>query len=85
MFLARIEGRALSSVKHPAFSAFRILLGRRLDAKGSPGGFPLLVVDRLGAGIGDLVMVTTDGSLPQEVSKDKRSPIRMSVVALVDE
>lgn len=85
MFLARIEGRAISSVKHPAFAGYTLLLGRRLDQKGSPEGYPLLLVDRMGAGAGDLVMITTDGSMPQEISNDKRSPIRMSVAALVDE
>ncbi len=64
---------------------WRLLLVQPVAADGrSPDGDPILVVDHLGAGRGDLVIVTSDGKHTQTVLKDAHTPVRWSVIGIVD-
>jgi ethanolamine utilization protein EutN len=83
MFLARIDGQLTATQKHPTLDAVRFLIARRLEADGTPGAEPLVVLDRLGAGRGSIVLVSSDGNLVREWL-GKTSPARLSVVGLVD-
>ena len=49
-----------------------------------PDGEPVLVIDHLGAGVGGKVIATTDAVLIREMVKARNSPIRWSVMGLVD-
>jgi len=83
MFLARIEGTVVSAVKHPTLDGCRFLLAQRMEADGSAGLEPMVVVDWLGAGNGSMVMVSTDGDIARErLGND--TPARMVVVGIVD-
>lgn len=50
---------------------------------GKPDGEPVLAFDRLGAGHGDRVLVTTDGKIMQE-QLGPTTPARWSVLGLPD-
>jgi ethanolamine utilization protein EutN len=64
---------------------FRLLLVMALQADGrSIEGDPILVVDRLGAGQGELVMITSDGIGTRELLRSPNSPVRWSVLGIVD-
>ncbi len=45
MFLARIEGTVVATVKHPTLGGCRLLLARRLEADGTAAVEPIVVVD----------------------------------------
>ncbi len=45
---------------------------------------PVLVVDTLGAGRGDKVMITSDGIGARELLGDNTSPVRWSVLGILD-
>ena len=47
-------------------------------------GDPILVIDKLGAGRGETVMVTSDGIGAREMLHDQRSPVRWSVLGIPD-
>ena len=47
-------------------------------------GDPILVVDKLGAGKGETVMITSDGIGTREMLGAKNSPVRWSVLGIVD-
>lgn len=84
MFLARIDGTLTSTRKHPRLQAVRFLIAQRLEADGSTSGEPIVVLDRMGAGRGSQVLVSTDGNLARDwLGKDV--PARLVVVALVDD
>lgn len=52
---------------------------------GSPQGDPTIVYDKFGAGIGDLVLMTSDGSYTRnEIVGAKHSPARWGVVGVID-
>jgi microcompartment protein CcmK/EutM len=83
MFLARIEGTVVSAVKHPTLDGCRFLLAQRLEADGSAGAEPIVVVDWLGAGKGSTVMISTDGDIAR-ARLGNNTPARMVVVGIVD-
>lgn len=82
---ALILGYATSTVKHVSLEQKKLLVAQPLAADtGKPDGAPLLVVDSLGAGAGDRVMLTSDGSAVRDLFGVENSPIRWAVLGLVD-
>lgn len=84
MKLAVIKGHATSTVKHPSLNAARLMIALPVDHEGKPDGSPQVVVDPLGTGIGQKVIITSDGSEARLLLKDEHSPARWSVLAIVD-
>jgi ethanolamine utilization protein EutN len=83
MQLGRVIGTATSTVKHPSFQGERLLVVQLEGPGGKPDGEPVLAFDRLGAGRGDTVLVTTDGqALQEQLGRD--TPGRWSVIGLPD-
>ncbi len=85
MNLARVIGHATATVKHPTLDGWRLVVVQPLDAKGGSDGDPFLVIDNLGSGVGDRVMLTSDGSSVREMVGANNSPIRWAVIGLADE
>lgn len=83
MFLARIEGTVVATVKHSTLGGCRFLLARRIDAGGNLAEEPNLIVDWHGAAIGSTVLVSTDGDIARE-RFGNTTPARMVVAGLVD-
>ena len=85
MQLAKIIGTATATVKHPSLSGTRLLVVQPLLADlRSPDGDPQLAIDTVAAGMGDTVVITSDGRLLREVLKCDATPARWSTIALVD-
>ncbi|MBU4271873.1 MAG: EutN/CcmL family microcompartment protein [Planctomycetes bacterium] len=85
MFLGRVMGNATSTVKHPSMEGWKLLLVMALQADGKTiEGDPILVVDSLGAGKGQTVMITSDGIGARELLGNKNSPVRWSVLGIRD-
>ena len=83
MQIGRVLGTATATVKHPSFQGERLLVVQLEGTEGRPDGEPVLVFDRLGAGRGDKVLVTNDGSTLQE-QLGRTTPGRWSVMGLPD-
>jgi len=83
MFLARIEGTAVSAIKHPTLDGCRFLVAQRLEADGSAAAEPIAIIDWLGAARGATVLVSTDGDIARE-KLGNTTPARMVVVGIVD-
>ncbi len=86
MYLGRIVGSATATVKHPSMEGSKLLLVMALQADGrSVEGDPILVIDTLGAGQGETVMITSDGIGTRELLKSENSPVRWSVLGIPDD
>ena len=83
MYLARIEGTLIAAAKHETLKGVRFLIGRRLEADGSAGDEPLVMIDRLGARRGSTVIVSTDGDIARHWLGNT-TPARLAVVGIVD-
>lgn len=85
MQLAQVKGHATSTVKHPSLASRRLLICQPTGAGGQASGDPVLAVDRLGAGRGDRVILTSDGIGLRLLLNDRTSPVRWWTLAIVDE
>ena len=83
MYLARITGSLVAAAKHETLSSCRFLVAERLEADGSVGAEPLVVVDWLGATNGSTVLVSTDGDIAR-LRFGNTTPARLTVVGIVD-
>ncbi len=84
MQTAQVLGNATSTVKHKSLDNLKLLVVQPLGADGGPDGSPLLAVDYLGAGMGETVMLTSDGGAVRDVFGIENSPIRWAVLGLID-
>jgi ethanolamine utilization protein EutN len=84
MQLARVIGRATSTVKHPTMNGWRLLLAQPLTRDRQPDGAPQLVLDHLGAGRGDMVIISSDGKSARELVGTEKTPVRWTILGIVD-
>jgi ethanolamine utilization protein EutN len=83
MQLALVLGSAISTVKHPTMHGCKLLVAQPLAAdERSPDGEPLLVIDFLGAGRGEMVVITNDGRAARERLKNEATPVRWTTVGI---
>ncbi len=85
MLHGRVVGTATSTLKHPSMDGWKLLVVQPLmaDSQTADGG-PLLVVDHLGAGAGDDVIITSDGRSTRELLGSDNTPVRWSVLGIQD-
>ncbi len=84
MQLGKVIGRATSTVKHPTMNGWRLLLAQPLLRDGKADGAPQLVLDHLGAGRGDTVILSSDGKSARELVGTDQTPVRWTVMGIVD-
>jgi microcompartment protein CcmK/EutM len=80
MRLATIRGHMTSTVKHKSLTGQRLLIA----VPESPDLAPQVVLDPLGAGIGQRVMISSDGSEARKWVRDELSPARWIVCGIID-
>jgi ethanolamine utilization protein EutN len=83
MQIGRVLGTATATVKHPSLQGERLLIVQLEGIDGRADGEPVLAFDRLGAGRGDAVLLTSDGQILQE-KVGRNTPGRWSVMGLPD-
>jgi len=81
MILGRVVGKAVSTIKHKSLVGARLLLVEPIQAASLD---PVLAVDQLGAGAGDLVVMSSDGIHTREMLNDMTSPARWTVIGITD-
>ena len=85
MLLGKVVGTAVSTVKHSSMEGCKLLVVQPLMADRRTGdGDPLVAVDRLGAGVGARVILTSDGVGTREMLGADATPVRWSVVGIKD-
>ena len=80
MRLATIKGHVTATMKHKSLDGWRLLIA----IPDSPDLAPQIVLDSLGAGIGQKVMISSDGSEARKMVGDPRSPARWTVLGIID-
>ncbi len=84
MQLGDVVGHAVSTVKHPSFKGWRLLVVQLLTVDGQPDGEPLLAIDQHGAGAGERVILCNDGAEARRMVASKTSPVRWFVMGICD-
>ena len=84
MRTAIIKGYVTSTIKHRSFDGHRLLIAQPINTDSSADGAPQVVLDPLGAAIGQKVLISSDGSEARKLVKDELSPARWSVLGIID-
>lgn len=67
MYIGRVAGTVVATVKHEAFHGHKLLLVDRLDLAGQPTAEYDICVDMARAGVGDRVLVLDEGNGARQV------------------
>ena len=85
MFLARVIGEVVATIKHGDLRGQKLLLVQPVTPEDAVAGKPSIAVDAADAGPGDLVLVADEGNMAAQVLRRSRGPIRTVVVGVVDQ
>jgi microcompartment protein CcmK/EutM len=83
MIIAKVMGTAVASAKHAALSSTKMLIVCPSTIDGDISGDPLLAVDLVGSGQGELVIVS-QGSSARMATDYKNSPVDAAIVGILD-
>jgi ethanolamine utilization protein EutN len=85
MRCCRVVGPMWATVKHPAYVGRSLFVVQPLDAEGNDVGHSFVAVDSVQAGVGDKVIVMTEGTGVRQILKaGDIVPIRSLIVGIVD-
>jgi microcompartment protein CcmK/EutM len=84
VFLARVTGDVVATVKHPHLAGRKLLLVTPEPTPGRPALPPVIAVDSVDAGLGDRVLVADEGNTAAQVLGMARGPVRTIIVGVVD-
>jgi ethanolamine utilization protein EutN len=85
MQLGRVIGHATATIKHPSMNGWRLAVVQLLNAARHPDADPVIAADKFGSGIGDVVVLNSDGKAAREMIGDNKSPVRWFVIGISDE
>ncbi len=83
MLIAKVVGSAVATLKHDLLQTTKLLLVSPANATGDVIGQPFLAVDLVGAGEGELVMVS-QGSSARAATGNNASPADAAIVGILD-
>ena len=80
MLIARVIGELVATQKHSSHEGRKLLLVQPLNLDGSDRGDAVVALDAIDAGVGDKVLVATEGFSAMTSVGRPNSPIDMSVI-----
>ena len=83
MTLCRVKGTVVSTVKHPTYKGLKLYVVQPVDENGKPVDSSFLAVDQVQSGVGDLVLVVTEGNSARQIFT-KDSSHQIMIVWVVD-
>lgn len=84
MLIAKVIGTVVSTIKHPAYDARKIMLVQPLHLPGEKPDDAIVAVDLARAGVGDTVLVCQEGGSTRQIMGIKDQPVRSSIVGVID-
>ena len=84
MLIGRVIGNIVATQKAPSHVGRKILVVQPLNLDGSDRGDAVLALDAVDAGIGERVLVVTEGFCAMTAVERPNSPIDMAVVGVID-
>ncbi len=84
MLIAHVIGELISTHKHESHLGRKALIVQPLDLDGSKRGDAIIAFDAVDAGVGDRVLLVTEGFSAMTSVGRPQSPIDMAVVGVID-
>ena len=86
MKLCEVLGTVVSTVHHHAFDGQKLMVVQEIDPPtGQRHGKSYLAVDTVQAGVGDRVLVLSEGTGVRQIMQQEIWPIRSLIVGIVDQ
>ena len=83
MLFARVVGNVVCTRKDEKLVGTKLLLVQPVDLTGLPKGNPLVAVDVVGSGEGELVLIV-QGSSARQTPRTEGNPVDCTIFAVVD-
>jgi ethanolamine utilization protein EutN len=84
VLIARVIGEVVSTQKHKSHIGRKALLVQPLNLDGTDRGDAVIALDAVDAGVGDRVLLVTEGFSAMTGVGRPQSPIDMAVVGFID-
>ncbi|HLJ23346.1 MAG TPA: EutN/CcmL family microcompartment protein [Candidatus Acidoferrales bacterium] len=84
MLIARVIGDVVATQKVASHEGRKILVVQPLQLDGTNRGDPVLALDAVGAGVGERVLLTTEGFSAMTAVGRPNSPIDAAVIGVID-
>lgn len=84
MFLAKVVGNVVSTQKDEKFIGTKLLVVKKIDEKNQGIGEPLVAIDTVGAGNGEIVLVVTGSGARYVDTSERVIPSDASIIGIVD-
>ena len=85
MLIGRVIGQLVATRKHPSHEGRKVLIVQPLNLDGSDRGDAVLALDAVDAGVGDRILLSTDGWASSSAAGRPQSPFDMAVIGFIDE
>lgn len=83
MIFAKVIGTVVATRKDEKIEGCKLLAIQPISMEGKEEGFPLVAIDAVGAGIGEVVLIAKGSSARQTV-RTKDTPTDAVIMAIVD-
>ena len=84
MLIARVIGELVATQKHPSHEGRKLLLVQPLNLDDTDRGDAVVALDAVDAGVGDKVLLATEGFSAMTSVGRPNSPIDMAVIGFID-
>jgi ethanolamine utilization protein EutN len=84
MLIGRVIGDVVATHKVPSHQGRKILVVQPLNLDDTERGEPLLALDSVDAGVGDRVLLATEGFAAMTAVGRPNSPIDAAVIGVID-
>lgn len=85
MLKATVIGKTTSTIKHASMVGQKLLIVQPQLKNGAPDGDPIIAMDGVGAGVGEQVIITSDGRNARAILNAEATPVRWSIIGIKDE
>ena len=83
MQIARVIGNVVSTIKNESLQAKKLMIVQTLDADLKPKGSPMIALDAVGAGVGELVFWCRGKEASFPFKRDD-TPTDCTIVGIID-
>ena len=85
MYIGRVTGSIVATVKDEVFEGRKLLLVHRLDLNDEETNYYDIAVDFVQAGVGDKVIVVDEGNAARQILRREVAAVRAVIVGVVDD
>ncbi len=83
MLFARVVGKVVCTRKDEKLVGTKLLLVQPVDLEGSHKGLPMVAIDAVGSGEGEIVLIV-QGSSARQTRQTEGNPVDCTIFAVVD-